>query len=67
MRLFIFSFLFLLATASNAQTVTGSWYGVADVASGGMGANNYLTELIIRQKGDDVEGIFGYYFRDGYQ
>ncbi len=67
MRPFIFSFLFLLATASHAQTVTGSWYGVADVASGGMGSNNYLTELIIKQKGDDVEGIFGYYFRDGYQ
>jgi len=29
--------------------------------------NNYLTELIIKQKGDEVEGIFGYYFKDSYQ
>jgi hypothetical protein len=29
--------------------------------------NNYLTELVIKQKGNRVEGIFGYYFRDKYQ
>ena len=29
--------------------------------------NNYLAELIIKQKGDEVEGIFGYYFKDSYQ
>jgi len=51
---------------SSAQVVTGSWYGRADVEVAGM-HNNYLTELVLRQKGTRVEGIFGYYFRDKYQ
>jgi len=29
--------------------------------------NNYLTELVIKQTGNRVDGIFGYYFRDKYQ
>ncbi len=49
-----------------AQTVTGSWFGTADVVLSGI-HNNYLTELIIKQKGDEVEGTFGYYFKDTYQ
>lgn len=44
----------------------GSWYGKADVVLDGT-FNNYLTELVIKQKGNKVEGIFGYYFRNGYQ
>lgn len=49
-----------------AQTVTGAWFGRADVV--GLGnRNNYLTEFILKQKGDEVEGIFGYYFKDSYQ
>jgi hypothetical protein len=50
----------------SAQTVSGSWYGHADVEMAGI-HNNYLTELVIKQKGTRVEGIFGYYFRDKYQ
>jgi hypothetical protein len=57
----------MLAFISDAQTVTGSWFGVADVTNGGYYNNNYLTELVIKQKGNEVEGIFGYYFRTGYQ
>lgn len=49
-----------------AQTASGSWFGRADVELAGL-HNNYLTELIIKQKGNKVEGIFGYYFRDKYQ
>jgi hypothetical protein len=48
------------------QLVTGSWYGRADVEMAGM-HNNYLTELVVKQKGNKVEGVFGYYFRDKYQ
>lgn len=48
------------------QHVKGSWYGRADVVSPGA-ASNYLTEFILQQKGNDVEGIFGYYFKDSYQ
>ena len=50
----------------SAQTVSGSWYGHADVEMAGI-HNNYLTELVLKQKGTRVEGIFGYYFRDKYQ
>jgi hypothetical protein len=50
-----------------AQTVTGSWYGIAEANAKGINNNNYLTELVIKQKGNDVEGVFGYYFRSGYQ
>lgn len=46
--------------------MTGSWYGKADVMIQGS-HNNYLTELILKQKGNQVEGIFGYYFKDSYQ
>jgi general stress protein 26 len=49
-----------------AQTATGSWYGRADVMIGGN-SNNYMTEMVLKQKGNDVEGIFGYYFKDSYQ
>jgi hypothetical protein len=49
-----------------AQTITGSWYGRADVDLSGM-YNNYLTELVIKQKGTRVTGFFGYYFRNKYQ
>lgn len=49
-----------------SQTVSGSWYGKADVIAQGVN-NNYLTELVLKQKGDEVEGIFGYYFKDSYQ
>ncbi|WP_152616840.1 hypothetical protein [Flavihumibacter solisilvae] len=58
--------LLILSLKSNAQTAAGSWYGKADVVLDGT-FNNYLTELVIKQKGNKVEGIFGYYFRNGYQ
>lgn len=67
MRTITLSLLLLLLTGIvSAQTVTGSWYGRADVVMEGN-TNNYLTELIIKQKGNEVEGIFGYYFKDSYQ
>src|ERR1700712_650250 len=50
----------------NAQKVTGYWYGQANVQMSGI-QNNYLTELIISQKGNSVKGFFGYYFKDVYQ
>lgn len=46
--------------------VGGSWYGKAEAMLNGN-HNSYLTELIIRQKDNKVEGILGYYFRNGYR
>lgn len=65
-KLVYITLLVAAITRANAQTVSGSWYGHADVDLSGM-HNNYLTELVIKQKGTRVEGIFGYYFRDKYQ
>lgn len=57
----------LFCSSAVAQgTVTGSWYGKAEAMLNGS-HDSYLTELIIKQKGNEVEGIFGYYFRDGYK
>jgi hypothetical protein len=64
-RLILISLLFI-GLRSEAQTLAGSWFGKADVVLDGT-FNNYLTQLIIKQKGNKVEGIFGYYFRNGYQ
>ena len=49
-----------------SQSLSGSWYGKADVVVQGV-YNNYLTELVLKQRGGEVEGVFGYYFKDTYQ
>ena len=61
-----FFFAMIFATASQGQTVTGSWYGKAEIMLDGS-QHNYLTEMVIRQKGKEVEGVFGYYFRNHYE
>jgi hypothetical protein len=61
----LFSSLLCIVLA-HGQSVTGSWYGRADAVLEGT-HNNYLTELVIKQKGDDVEGVFAYYFKNMYQ
>lgn len=48
------------------QNLTGSWYGKADI-SNGNGYNNYLIELILKENGNQVQGIVGYYFKNTYQ
>ncbi len=64
----LFFFLFLASQLGQAsgQTITGSWYGRADVMMRGA-SSNYLTEFILKQKGNEVEGLFGYYFKNSYQ
>ena len=66
MRTLFYIVLWIAPTLLQAQTISGSWYGRADVDLSGL-HNNYLTELVIKQKGTRVQGIFGYYFRDKYQ
>jgi len=65
-KLLYICFLLVVPGFLSAQLVSGSYYGHADVDLSGI-HNNYLTELVIKQKGTRVEGIFGYYFRDKYQ
>lgn len=67
MRLFFTTILIVLSSIVFSQNnITGSWYGKAEAIANGIN-NSYLTELIIKQKGNEVTGIFGYYFRDGYK
>lgn len=54
---------FMMVFQSNAQTVTGHWYGIGKVAIPGE-HSSYLSELIIKQKGNTVTGELQYYFRD---
>jgi len=62
MKILVSLFLLVSAFSLQAQKVTGYWYGKANVEVAGM-QNNYLTELIISQKGNKVKGFFGYYFK----
>jgi hypothetical protein len=64
-KLVLFAVVFS-SLSLQAQKVTGYWYGQANVEVAGI-QNNYLTELIISQKGNKVKGFFGYYFKDVYQ
>ncbi|MEO6917411.1 MAG: hypothetical protein ABI151_18795 [Chitinophagaceae bacterium] len=66
MRLLSLVTILLISLLTRGQDLTGSWYGKANVMLTGSN-NNYLTEMIIKQKGDEIEGIFGYYFRNGYK
>jgi hypothetical protein len=66
MKILVALFFLFSAFSLQAQKVTGYWYGKANVEVAGI-QNNYLTELIISQKGNKVKGFFGYYFKDVYQ
>jgi hypothetical protein len=66
LRTILSAVILLSAQHGFSQSVSGSWYGRADVNKEGVN-NNYLTELVVTQKGDEVTGVFGYYFKDSYQ
>ena len=51
---------------SFAQSVKGSWFGKGEVILAGEN-NNYLIELILKQKGSKVEGMLGYYYKNFYE
>jgi hypothetical protein len=65
-RTLLFIIALICSYAIPAQSLTGSWYGKADVMVSGS-SSNYLTEFVLKQRGDEVQGIFGYYFKDSYQ
>lgn len=65
-KIFFWITALVLTQHSMGQSASGSWYGKADVATQGS-HSNYLTELTLKQKGSDVEGVFAYYFKDTYQ
>lgn len=66
LRIILVLFFLTAGRFAFSQSLSGSWYGKADVVVQGV-YNNYLTELVLKQKGGEVEGVFGYYFKDTYQ
>jgi hypothetical protein len=66
MKKLIFLYFLFFAAISNAQSIDGYWYGHANVVNGAS-ANNYMVELILKQKGSSVDGIVNYYFRNTFR
>lgn len=56
---------FFILNAANAQAANGMWYGIGRVDVPGE-HSNYLTEIIIQQKGNLVTGQFNYFFKEQY-
>src|SRR5258707_1330697 len=56
----------LVSVACYAQSVSGYWYGNANVKSNSS-ANNYLVELILKQDRTQVKGIVNYYFKKTFR
>jgi hypothetical protein len=55
-----------LSLHSFSQSVSGYWYGTANVKSNSS-TNNYLIELILKQDRTLVKGIINYYFRKSFR
>lgn len=62
---YLFIAFIIIAVPSFAQNVTGEWYGVGNVGKEGN-YSQYLSELILKQKGDKVYGEYNYYFKSAY-
>lgn len=63
-RIVLFLFLALhLVTPGSAQNVNGHWYGIGMVQVT-REYNNYLSEMVLQQKGSAVTGALHYYFKD---
>ena len=66
MKYIILTIFMVLTLFAKSQSVAGSWFGKAELMLD-LETNNYLTELILKQKGSTVSGIMGYYFKNQYQ
>lgn len=56
-------FFLLLSSASFSQQVDGHWYGVG-IIDAAKDYTNYMSELVLKQKGKTVSGTLNYYFKD---
>ena len=54
-----------LGSGLTAQNITGEYYGIGNVTKDGN-YSQYLTELILIQKGNTVTGEFNYYFKSSH-
>ena len=62
---FIIVLAFLNGTTVNAQNITGQYYGIGNVTKDGN-YSQYLSELILVHKGNNVTGEFNYYFKSSH-
>ncbi|MDB5192759.1 MAG: hypothetical protein JWQ96_2322 [Segetibacter sp.] len=58
----VLTLLFFSIIKISAQKVTGDWYGVGSISNKGE-QSNYLSELVLTQKGNKVTGQFNYFFK----
>jgi len=55
--------ILLITIALPAQNVNGHWFGIGMLQTTEQ-YNGYLSEMVLRQKGNTVFGELGYYFKD---
>ena len=65
-QLFLLLCLICSLILNAQQDVAGYWYGTATVGRGAS-TNNYLVELILKQEGNNVQGVLNYYFRNTFR
>ncbi|MGI8637090.1 MAG: hypothetical protein ACR2KZ_16985, partial [Segetibacter sp.] len=58
----LFQIAAMITLHAFAQGVTGEWYGVGKVKKAGD-HNSYLSEMILKQKGNKVTGELNYFYR----
>ncbi|MBS1655080.1 MAG: hypothetical protein JSU05_09555 [Bacteroidetes bacterium] len=66
MKKILFVFLLFSSVTSFSQSVSGYWYGNANVKTNSS-ASNYLVELIVNQNKTLVTGVMNYYFKDKFR
>ncbi len=59
-------FFLLISLYAHSQSVSGYWYGFANV-KGVSSANNYMLEMILQPEQGYVKGIINYYFKNTYR
>lgn len=52
----------IFGSSASAQSITGEWYGVGKVKKAGD-HNSYLSEMVLKQKGNRVTGELNYFYR----
>lgn len=66
MKRIVFLICLLTGLQGFSQSVSGYWYGNANVKSNSS-ANNYLVELILQQDRSLVKGVMNYYFKNTFR
>ncbi|MGH2553830.1 MAG: hypothetical protein ACRDEB_08935 [Chitinophagaceae bacterium] len=66
MKKLVFISYLLVSIHAQSQSVSGAWYGIANVKTNNS-ASNYMVELILQPEKNFVKGIINYYFKNTYR